>query len=84
VRRHAQGGRSDTESDVVEPFWNEPDVGGELVHEFRVPTVLAEPSRDRDLDGVVIPSRPKRRLARGAHVSLAGHESTSSKLNPAD
>lgn len=72
MRRHLHGSRSDTESDVVEGFWDEPDVGGELVHEFRVPTILGEPSRDRELDGVIIRGWQKRRLPRGTRVPLAG------------
>jgi hypothetical protein len=72
VRRHPDGGRSDTESDVVEAFWDEPDVGGELIHEFRVPTILGRGGRDRELDGVIIGTRPKRRLPRGTRFALAG------------
>lgn len=70
-RRHLEGGRSDAESDVVEAFWSERD-DGELIHEFRVPTVRGDPSRDRELDGVVIGGRPKRRLPRGTRLQLAG------------
>lgn len=72
MRRHPQGGRSDTESDVVEAFWDAPNVGGELIHEFRVPTIVGDSTRDRELDGVIIRGRPKARLPRGTRVPLAG------------
>jgi hypothetical protein len=74
VRRHPEGGRSDTESDVVEAFWDEPGVDGELIHEFRVPSVPGDASRDREVDGVIIRGRPKRRLPRGTRVPLADHD----------
>lgn len=49
-RRPQKAARSDTESDVVEAFWCERN-DGELIHEFRVPTMHGDPSRDRELDG---------------------------------